>query len=184
MKKELHLLPVLFILIFAFSLFAQGKKAQYVGAAKCKMCHKSVKSGEQYKKWENGPHAKAFATLATEEAKTVATKAGVTGNPQESAKCLKCHVTAFDAPASDKAATFKQDEGVGCEACHGPGSLYKSMKVMKDLAAGKQDAKAVSYTRGSKETCLTCHNSESPTYKAFNYEEFFAQIAHPVPAAK
>jgi len=180
MKRILFLLT----LLLAFSsttLLSQAKKPQYVGSKKCKMCHMSKKRGDQWNKWLNGPHAKAFTILATEEAKAVAKKAGVSGDPQKSPKCLECHVTAFDAPASAKAATFKQDEGVGCEACHGAGSLYKSMKVMKALAAGTQDPKAVGYVKPDESTCKKCHNEKSPTYKPFNFAERAKEIAHPVP---
>ena len=173
-----------FALLLAFSGLSMAKEAQYIGSKKCKMCHVSKKRGAQYTKWAAGPHAKAFATLATDEAKAVAKKAGVNGDPQKAPECLKCHVTGFDAPASAKAASFDQSEGVGCEACHGPGSLYKSMKVMKALAAGTQDPKEVGYVKPGKETCVTCHNEKSPTYKPFNFDERWKQIAHPVPEAK
>jgi hypothetical protein len=165
--------------MFTMSIFAQADKAQYIGSAKCKMCHASKARGNSFGIWETSRHAKAFATLATEEAKTVAKKAGVEGDPQKSPKCLKCHVTAFDAPATAKAATFKGDEGVGCEVCHGPGSLYQSMKVMRALAAGTQDHKAVGYVKGDKTKCVKCHNQESPTYKPFKAEEAWKAIAHP-----
>jgi hypothetical protein len=165
----------------SINIFAQAKTPQYIGAAKCKMCHISKKRGAQYTKWQAGPHASAMEVLKSDEAKAVAKKAGLDCDPAECPKCLKCHVTAFDAPASAKAATFSPDEGVGCEACHGPGSLYKSMKVMKALAAGTQDAKAVAFLAGDKKTCLTCHNEESPTYKPFDYEKAWGEIAHPVP---
>ncbi len=156
--------------------------AQYIGVGKCKMCHKSEKKGNQFGKWSNGPHAKAYTVLATEEAKAVAKKAGVEGDPQKADACLACHVTAFDAPASAKAATFKIEEGVGCEACHGPGSLYKSMKVMKALAAGTQDAAAVAFVKASEQTCLKCHNEKSPTYKPFKFAERWKEIEHSMPA--
>ena len=169
------------VAIIYTNLPAQTKKAQYIGSAKCKMCHKTAKQGEQFPKWEAGPHAKAYATLATDAAKEVAKKAGVQGDPQKAADCLVCHATGHDAAADAKAASFKVTEGVGCEACHGPGSLYKSMKVMKAIAAGTQDAKAVSYMKGGKEKCLECHNEKSPTYKPFNHEERWAEIAHPKP---
>lgn len=184
MKKVISLtMPIILGLLFIAQWQpATAKEAQYIGTKKCKMCHMSKKRGDQFGKWKAGPHAKAFATLATDEAKAVAKKAGVSGDPQKAAQCLECHVTGFKAPATAKAATFNQSEGVGCETCHGPGSLYKSMKVMKALAAGTQDAKAVAFVKAGKETCLQCHNKKSPTYKPFNFEERWKEIAHPVPA--
>jgi hypothetical protein len=46
----------------------------------------------------------------------------------------------------------------------------------------------VALTKGlivpDEELCKTCHNSESPTFKGFNYEEYLAEIAHPDPTLK
>lgn len=180
MKRSVLTLAVLFLFLVT-ATYIQAKEAQYVGVKKCKTCHMSKKRGNQYGKWKASLHAKAFETLASEEAKAVAKKAGVEGDPQKSPKCLKCHVTGFDAPASAKAATLTQEEGVSCEACHGPGSLYKSMKVMKALSAGTQDPKAVALEIPSEATCKKCHNEESPTYKPFKFDERVKEIAHPVP---
>jgi len=168
--------------VSAGMLWAQTGTPQYVGAAKCKMCHMGVKKGDQFAKWQASKHSKAFATLATDQAKEVAKKAGVTGDPQQSPKCLKCHVTGYEAPASAKAASYSQTEGVGCESCHGAGSAYQSMKVMNALRAGTQDAKAVGFFKPNEATCKKCHNPESPTYKPFKFDEAWKQIAHMIPA--
>ena len=168
--KQLQVTFLLFLaglFLCSNSLWAQTATAQYVGAAKCKMCHMGAKKGDQFAKWQASQHSKAFATLATEKAKEVAKKAGVEGDPQQSPKCLKCHVTGFEAPASAKAASYAQTDGVGCEACHGAGSAYQTMKVMKALRAGTQEAKAVGFLKGDEATCIKCHNPESPTYKPF-----------------
>lgn len=182
MKKRVFVTGLILVLalVFAVTLFAQADKAQYIGAAKCKMCHSAKAKGEAYPIWSKSKHASAYATLATEEAKAVGKKAGIE-DPQKSAKCLKCHVTAYDAPATAKAATYKMEEGVTCETCHGPGSLYQSMKVMKALQAKTQDAAAVAYNPGDKKSCVKCHNQESPTFKPFKAEEAFKLIAHPAP---
>lgn len=180
MKKIVGFLATL-ALMAAFIVPAFSADAQYVGVNKCKMCHKSAKKGNQFGIWSESAHAKAYATLATDEAKAVAKKAGVSGDPQKAAECLVCHVTAYKAPASAKSATYKMEEGVTCETCHGPGSLYKSMKVMKALTAGTQDAAAVAFTKATEKTCLECHNKKSPTYKPFNFTERMKEIEHPMP---
>jgi hypothetical protein len=150
---------------------------KYVGDAKCKMCHNSPAKGEQFKKWSESPHAKAFTTLATPEALEIGKKLGIE-KPQESDKCLVCHVTAFSAPASVKDATFSNADGVQCETCHGAGSDYKDMKIMKDHAA----AVAAGLNVPDEKLCVTCHNEKSPTYKKFVFAEFAKKIAHPNPA--
>lgn len=166
------------LMIFMLSTVVMAEEAahQYVGAAKCKICHKAEKKGDQYGKWEASKHSKAYEVLASEAAIAIGKDKGIE-NPQTSDQCLKCHVTAFGAAAEAKAESFDQTEGVGCEACHGPGSDYKKMSVMKDLAAAK-DAGLIVPT---EETCVTCHNEESPTYKEFKYAEFYKIIAHPDP---
>lgn len=149
---------------------------QYIGSAKCKTCHKSEAKGAQYTKWMESKHSKALEVLASEKAVAVG-KENEVDNPQTSDKCLRCHVTAFGAEAEFKAASFDQTEGVGCEACHGPGSDYKKMKVMKDHEA----AIAAGMLIPTEETCRGCHNEESPTFEEFDFAEASKIIAHPRP---
>ena len=136
-RSVLILLAIAFIASTAVPAFAEHG---YVGVDGCKMCHKKEATGDQYGKWSAGPHAGAYATLATDAAKETAAKAGVEGNPQEAAECLKCHVTAAGADAALLGKKYKLEDGVGCESCHGAGDEYKSMKIMKDhdasVAAG------------------------------------------------
>jgi hypothetical protein len=179
MKKAL--VVILSLLVATSMAFGQkGAKFQYIGSKKCKVCHNSPKKGAQFKKWQASKHAKAYETLGTAEAKEIAKKKGI-ADPQKADACLKCHVTGHGSPKDMFAASFDATEGVGCEACHGPGSKYKSMKVMKDLYAGKVDPKTVGFVNPTEETCKKCHNQESPTFKAFNFKEFYAKIAHEIP---
>ena len=182
MKKNIVIMAVLSLVVLMVLIMPLlGAGAQYVGAKKCMMCHKSEARGNQYGKWLSTPHAKAFETLKGDKAKAVAKTKGI-ADPAKADECLKCHVTGHGAPASAFAEGFvPTTEGVGCESCHGPGSLYKSMSIMKALYEGKQDPKAVEFEKGSKETCLRCHNEQSPTYKPFNFEERWKVIAHAIP---
>lgn len=186
MKKlfTIACLLAVFAMIFASVSLAQEKAAakathKYIGAAKCKMCHNTPAQGEQFKKWTESKHSKAFEVLASPEALEVGKKAGVE-KPQESEKCLVCHVTGFAAPAEAKDATFAYSEGVGCEACHGAGSDYKAMSVMKN----KEASIAAGMVVPDEKLCKTCHNENSPTYKPFVFADAFKLIAHAKPAAK
>ncbi|MBF0432827.1 MAG: ammonia-forming cytochrome c nitrite reductase subunit c552 [Fibrobacteria bacterium] len=154
-----------------------AKDYDYIGVEKCGKCHKKEKKGAQLKKWQDGPHAKAFKTLGTDSAKLVAKKAGVTGDPQKAPECLKCHVTGYGLPAARFGEKFKAENGVGCESCHGPGSAYKKKKIMKD----HDKSVANGLVEITEKTCTECHNDKSPTFKDFNYEERVKDIAHPVP---
>jgi hypothetical protein len=164
------------LLLIACSVFlivslSKAQDHDYIGATKCKMCHNKAAKGTQYNIWKSGPHAGAFAKLASEEAKKYS------DNPQTDAKCLKCHST-YHSASADLMYTIKAEEGVSCESCHGPGGDYKSNTVMKD----KAKSLAAGMTEPTEAVCKKCHNEESPTFKGFNYDEYKAKIAHPVPA--
>jgi hypothetical protein len=91
-----------------------GAGSKYIGAAKCRNCHRAEKAGNQFAKWKKMEHAKAFETLGENEAKEIAKKQGV-DDPQKSEKCLKCHATAFGEPAERLAKKFDPKAGVQCE---------------------------------------------------------------------
>lgn len=184
----------LFTLILAFFLISpysnalsqeKAKKVfKYGGVATCKACHMTKKSGAQFKIWQAGPHAKAYETLATPEAKALAKKQGIE-DPQKSEKCLKCHVTAFGVDEKLKEPKLTLEEGVGCEACHGPGSEYRKKKIIEGIYAGKLKAEDYGLIKPvTEKVCVGCHNPESPSYKEFNFKEKVAKIAHPIPKGK
>lgn len=117
------------------------KTFKYVGEKSCKACHKV-----EYDSWLTTPHANAWSVLKPEEQK----------NPV----CASCHMTG-------KTAADSMIVNVSCEACHGPGSEYKSMKAMKDHALSV----AAGVLPVDEKTCLQCHNKNSPTFKGFNFVE-------------
>jgi ribosomal protein L40E len=163
---------------------AAAAEPQYVGAKKCRTCHRKELIGDQYGKWEKGAHAKAFETLKSEEAVKFAKKAGITGPPDEAKECVKCHATAFGLKPAQlwRGRPLEVSDGIQCESCHGPGSEYKRKKTMADrkkaLAAGMWEPGK------DEKICTACHNDESPTWdpaKGFDYEKAKEKIAHPIP---
>jgi YVTN family beta-propeller protein len=86
--------------------------------------------------------------------------------------CLRCHASGQGA-GRGFLESFAVDEGVGCEACHGPGSEYQAEAIMRDrpaaLAAGLETAPG--------RTCLACH--ENAHGKPFDLEAGLSRIAHP-----
>jgi hypothetical protein len=167
------------ILIFLITsiafLILNGLLAQdftYVGAVKCKTCHKSSKRGNQYQAWLDSRHNKSYAVLSSLSACEEAKKAKLTTPPNESPECLKCH-----SPLHEKAPDLVV-EGVTCEVCHGPGSAYKKIKIMKDRNAAVKKGLVVYASQDAiKEKCITCHTGEH-----FNFLESLDKIKHPVPA--
>jgi hypothetical protein len=168
---------IITVAILAFfaagSMFGQSFK--YIGAPKCKMCHMKPDKGDQYNVWLKSPHANAMKTLASDEAKKIATGKGI-ADPTTDPACIKCHSTVGSIDKS-LVAGITMDEGVSCESCHGPGSMYKGAAIMKV----REQALQKGLILPTEEVCKKCHNPESPTYVPFKYEERVKEIAHPDP---
>ena len=154
---------------------------KFIGAKKCAMCHKGGKGGTSYTVWEKSKHAGAYKTLTTEAAQKIAKEKGLKVAANEAPECLKCHVTGGGV-AKNVDASFKKEEGVTCEACHGAASGF----AMVHMSGNLDKAKAAGMEAGDKSEkfCTTCHNSASPTFKGFKADEMWAKIAHPMPAKK
>jgi hypothetical protein len=128
MKRVLPLLVV--AVAIGFVATAALAAPTYVGVDKCKMCHKL-----QYDSWV----AVAKHSKALENAKA-------SKDPAFAPVCLGCHAT-------NKSETAM---GVECEACHGPGSDYKALSIMKD----KAKAIAAGLTVPTQATCEGCHDGK------------------------
>jgi hypothetical protein len=172
-------ITMLIIVIPIFFANAQNKQHSYVGVKTCAMCHKSEKQGQQLKIWEGSKHATAYETLLTEKADKIAKEKGFKTKASETEDCLKCHASGYNVDASLLGKNFKIEQGVQCETCHGPGSDYKSKKVMQDRE--KAVANGLLVYEKVEELCISCHNAESPTYVDFKFEESWEKIAHKVP---
>jgi len=126
--------------------------AAYVGTEKCMACHKTAAAV-----WTASPHAHAFATLVDRKA-------------DADPKCVGCHTVGFRDPSG-----YRREFGatrlvnVGCENCHGPGSLHVQEKEgdtsinfsFRPLDAGD---------------CLKCHYGEFS--RPFKWDQFWPIIKH------
>lgn len=149
-----------------------AKAAEYVGSAKCKMCHM-----KQFKAWSETQHAKAWAGLKNADP----TKAGematmlkieLKGSASTTDGCVTCHVTGFQLaggfPQADstKAAAVTN---VTCENCHGPGSLH--------AAAPMAEKKKFINHAVTANMCTQCH---TPTISPkFDFATMSKKV-HPV----
>jgi len=128
-------------------------KHEFVGAKKCKMCHK--KDGI-HPSWAETKHAKAWDLLSDDEKKKE--------------DCVKCHSTGTTAKGEFL-------EGVQCEACHGAGADYKKKSIMQD----HEKAMAAGLIMPTEEVCKACHENVPEEFRAkekFDYEKMKAKGVH------
>jgi hypothetical protein len=126
--------------------------ATYVGSAKCLDCHPSAASV-----WRASAHAHGFATLAGRKA-------------DADPRCIGCHTTGFGTPTGYRR-EYRADKlvDVGCESCHGPGSLH--------LRAEEGDH-TVNFTFRPLDAgdCIKCHHGEFS--RPFDWNEFWPAVKH------
>lgn len=143
---------------------AQGQ-AFFVGSTQCQTCH-----SDAWEFWSKTNHSHAFDTL-------------VTRDKDFDPKCVSCHVVGYEKPGGSvvgkvqyevpwRDETLKKDlRHVGCENCHGPGSMH-----IESVFAG-QGPKHIT-REVTSQTCMgSCHVPEhSPR---FNFETYLKQIVGP-----
>jgi 2',3'-cyclic-nucleotide 2'-phosphodiesterase (5'-nucleotidase family) len=124
----------------------------------CQACHP-----EQVTFWQKSRHAGAWQTLVRER-------------QQANQDCMLCHVTlpAYDLQTvhqENLLASLTEDfQGVGCEACHGPGGKH---------VANPGQVRPLTPT---EKTCLTCHTPDHDN--DFSYEKKLPLIRCPASAPK
>ncbi len=122
---------------------------ELVGPESCRSCHQAA-----YEAWSKTSHAHAHETLSAEQRKQPL--------------CLACH------SRDEQRAGQAQVVGVSCETCHGPGRSYQPEVVMRD----KELARLLGLQEVGAQSCLACHNGDSPSLKAFDPKEAMARIDH------
>jgi hypothetical protein len=174
---------------------AEDAKPEYVGDKACQKCH-----FQQYKSWKKTSMANAMkALMPTTEAdnkalfdKKTAAKLDPAKDYTTDEKCVKCHTTGYGEPggypkdpkkdeAAAKAAAAMNV--VGCESCHGPGSLYVKHKTEeveknKDAKFKWEDLAKFGLIKPDESVCAKCHNDQAPTKPAepFKFDDAKAKV--------
>ena len=177
-------------------LAGKGDGGLFMGASSCRACHTMKKMGAQYKKWSDGPHAKAFASLFSEEGKKRAAAKGIE-TPEADEKCLKCHAPIALVPSEAVKPSKKKPktpadahEGVSCEVCHG--SSEKHIELAKAARKEKKDVPPEAFATLLKANdpdlrvalCGdVCHAAnDMHDLEARDLVKAWEEIAHPRPA--
>jgi hypothetical protein len=164
-----------FLLDSAHPLQVEFPKAEYVGSQVCNRCHKSA-----FKVWKDHPHSKAYDKLVV--------KAKRPTLRQFDGECVVCHVTGFGNRTG-----FRSPEEtpkllhVGCEACHGPGSLHVADDGDKKIRAAMNPFKARPGEDKKKledrifSACEKCHDTDNDThFNSKSFPDYFKKTYHTV----
>lgn len=188
-KQAIHLLSVALLLgasgVTRAASYASVREPVFIGSQACGHCHDGPAMGHQFSKWRLTAHAKAYAALSLPEAKEITKLSGITEEPHRAQMCLGCHATASEEEDWRHGEEFHLEDGLQCEACHGPGSEYATEEIMRD----KERAMANGLRRLSRDECLICHRAkgshDAVLKKApFQPTEAWKLIAHSRPEEK
>jgi hypothetical protein len=117
----------------------------------------------EYVIWStHDPHARAHAALASPRGQRIAQRLGL-GDAREAAECLTCHTD--EVPKARQGVTFRRDDGIGCEACHGGAQPWlathddsPAVTHADNVAAGMR---ALELPSVRATLCLACHVGDS-----------------------
>lgn len=162
-------------------LIAGGVEAKYVGTQRCGSCHQAA-----LQVWAKSGHSHAFKAL--EDVKNPSLR-------QYDPECVACHTVGFkyrtgyyDPPAgSTPNQLAKHNEklvNVGCESCHGPGSMHANNPNNKAYLPLINPIKLANNPNGMQKLdffCQKCHDIENDVHwgnrKPVN--QSWNKIAHP-----
>ena len=171
-------LPLIYLILMSNS--QKSQEHIYVGEKVCRKCHHLQGNRNQYEPWRKSKHARAYAALFKPEAKEIAELSGIDIEPFKSPICLGCHTTAYNEEEWERDPSFTFGDGIQCEQCHGPGSAYIDVQIMRN----KEKAIQAGLKYPGKRDCLICHKEKNShvtvlNSKEFDYEKGLQIILHP-----
>jgi hypothetical protein len=158
---------------------SRTRKPHYVGSRVCRQCHDQGPQGGAWVSWLRSGHSHTYWRLAGDWALYLARLRphySDLENPIEDQRCLLCHVTGLQDDDALMDASFRMEEGVSCEACHGPGSLYVEPGIMADRDRFRTNGGVLP----TAATCRGCHRNSD----RFDYDTWWPKIAHARPSDK
>ncbi|MBI5893375.1 MAG: cytochrome c family protein [Deltaproteobacteria bacterium] len=162
------------ILFTSHQMVLASDNGNYEGFKKCGGCHKSQKDS-----WLETKHAKTMETLKpkVEAEKKKKAKLDPEKDYTNDKDCLPCHTTGFGERGGYKASMSESQAkfltNIGCENCHGAGSLYRKEhsdagKAFKATQKPSPRQKLVDAGEifDYEEACARCHmNYEGSPWK-------------------
>ena len=145
-----------------------GQRFFYLGVESCgaSTCHGSatprtalrsgIRQTESTQWLATDKHAKAYEVLLKARSLQMAKNLKMAEPPSKSERCLVCH--ALEAPKELRSSSYKIEDGVGCESCHGQAEGWLGIHISRGRAAslpvGMYDTRNL-VKRAEK--CVSCH---------------------------
>ena len=104
-----------------------GEKAIYLGSGKCMRCHTGL----------TAPHVERWKRVKFESFNVIKEAPDyIKGDEDYRKKCYECHTTGYN-----KETGTYEEEGITCEACHGPGEVFATFMDIGKATEGQKIAK-------------------------------------------
>ena len=133
-----------------------GDKAIYVGSQKCLRCHIGL----------TAPHVERWQRIKFKTFERVKEAPDyIAGNEEYRKTCLKCHTTGYD-----EATGKYSEEGVTCEACHGPGEVFSYFMDIGKAPEGQKIAKVGTFGTPYN-ICGPCHHTRGHEMRLKFFQE-------------
>jgi hypothetical protein len=131
-------------------------RPRFVGTIVCGSCHR-----EELAWWRTTLHGRAYRTLQDL-------------HKEYNLSCVGCHVTGYNQPGGSTVSHVGDLQDVGCETCHGAGSMH---------VADPEEAAVPVRRDAPEEVCAGCHNPEhSDRFHYPTYRRMMIAPGHGMPA--
>jgi hypothetical protein len=167
--------------VTACAVAAPVELAKFTGLASCQssLCHGGGVGKDQCAIWSTVDfHVRAYAILVTPRSRGI-TDALHGMTPALNDRCTVCHSPFQPLPNDRVTAAARTDEGVSCEACHGPASNWLRSHTRMDYTYAQRVASGMSDLRGAygrANTCVACHEYLDPALAKAGHPELIFEL--------
>ncbi|HLN33630.1 MAG TPA: cytochrome c family protein [Gemmataceae bacterium] len=173
---------------------ASTEKAKYLGADACQLCHETGPRGRfkddfvrltEYKTWKTDKHSQAYAKLNEARSKQIGMLLKIADVTKDD-RCLNCHAAnvPLDLRVGTEGQAYRLEDGVSCDACHGPSSLWLTPHFTEPGWRTKPTAEKqklgfydVRDPVERSQLCLSCHVGSMADGKVVTHDMYAA--GHP-----
>lgn len=169
------------------------KPPMFIGSGGCARCHTAPQPTDntdfvllnEFATWKGkDPHSRAFQSLRGERAQRMGQLLGY--DVTTAHQCLSCHVISVPQDAPERLGRdFRFEDGVACEACHGPGERWLAphftLREWRELDPRTKEREYGMYNVRDPvrraELCASCHVGSLGEGKVITHEMYAA--GHP-----